>query len=125
MATCSLASPCRSATASRWITTHDFANRLSMLTRTDAKARGLADLEPVPADSLIGLIALCDADPRPDKIDVGVGVFRDGAGNTPILKVMKEAEQRLHDTQVTKAYLGSSGDKRFAELLRPILLGEH
>jgi aromatic-amino-acid transaminase len=54
-----------------------------------------------------------------------VGVFRDGAGNTPILKVMKEAEQRLLDTQVTKAYLGSAGDKRFAELLRPVLLGEH
>jgi len=96
-----------------------------MLTRTDAKARGLADLEPVAEDPLIGLIALVNADPRPDKIDVGVGVFRDGAGNTPILKVMKEAEQRLVDTQVTKAYLGSSGDKRFAELLRPILLGEH
>ena len=71
------------------------------------------------------LIALCNADPRPEKIDVGVGVFRDGAGNTPILKVMKEAEQRLLDTQVTKAYLGSAGDKRFAELLRPILLGQH
>ena len=38
---------------------------------------------------------------------------------------MKEAEQRLLDTQETKAYLGSAGDKRFAELLRPILLGEH
>ena len=96
-----------------------------MLTRTDAKARGLADLPPVQGDSLIALIALCDADPRPEKIDVGVGVFRDAAGNTPILKVMKEAEQRLLNTQVTKAYLGSAGDKRFAELLRPILLGEH
>jgi aspartate/tyrosine/aromatic aminotransferase len=96
-----------------------------MLSRTDAKARGLADLELVAEDSLIGLIALVNADPRPDKIDVGVGVFRDGVGNTPILKVMKEAEQRLLDTQVTKAYLGSAGDKRFAELLRPILLGEH
>src|SRR5689334_17918088 len=96
-----------------------------MLTQTHAKAGRLADLEPVGEDSLIGLIALVNADPRPDKIDVGVGVFRDGAGNTPILKVMKEAEQRLVDTQVTKAYLGSAGDKRFAELLRPILLGHH
>jgi len=96
-----------------------------MLTRTDAKARGLADLEPVPEDSLIALIGLVNADPRPDKIDVGVGVFRDGAGNTPILKVMKEAERRLRETQESKAYLGSAGDKRFAELLRPILLGEH
>jgi aromatic-amino-acid transaminase len=96
-----------------------------MLTRTHEKAKGLADLPPVNSDSLLALIALCEADPRSDKIDVGVGVFRDGAGNTPILKVMKEAEQRLLETQVTKAYLGSWGDKRFAELLRPVLLGEH
>jgi aromatic-amino-acid transaminase len=96
-----------------------------MLTQTHAKAKGLADLPPVVNDSLLALIALCDADPRPEKIDVGVGVFRDAAGNTPILKVMKEAEQRLVDTQVTKAYLGSAGDKRFAELLRPVLLGHH
>ena len=96
-----------------------------MLTRTDEKARGLADLPPVMNDSLIALIGMVEADPRPDKIDVGVGVFRDGAGNTPILKVIKEAEQRLHDMQVTKAYLGSAGDVRFAELLRPILLGPH
>src|SRR5215213_3646436 len=96
-----------------------------MLTRTDAKARGLADLPPVQSDPLLALIALANADPRPDKIDVGVGVFRDGAGNTPILKVMKEAERRLIETQKSKSYLGSAGDKRFAELIRPILLGEH
>jgi len=101
-----------------------------MLTETDAKLQDpkiarLADLPPVANDSLIALIGMVNADPRPDKIDVGVGVFRDGAGNTPILKVIKEAEQRLHDTQITKAYLGSAGDKRFAELLRPVLLGQH
>src|SRR5437763_7731332 len=96
-----------------------------MLNRTDARARTLADLPPVNSDSLLKLIALAEADPRPDKIDVGVGVFRDGAGNTPILEVMKEAEQRLVDTQETKAYLGVLGDKRFAELLRPIVLGHH
>jgi aspartate/tyrosine/aromatic aminotransferase len=96
-----------------------------MLTRTDARAKGLADLAPVANDSLIALIGMVNADPRSHKIDVGVGVFRDGAGNTPILNVIKEAEQRLLDTQVTKAYLGSGGDKRFAELLRPILLGHH
>jgi aspartate/tyrosine/aromatic aminotransferase len=102
-----------------------------MLTQTDAKPEdssktlGLADLPPVTSDSLIALIGMVNADPRADKIDVGVGVFRDGAGSTPILKVVKEAEQRLCETQVTKAYLGSAGDKRFTELLRPILLGEH
>ena len=96
-----------------------------MLTETSSKARGLADLPTVHGDSLIALIGMVNADPRPDKIDVGVGVFRDGAGNTPILKVIKEAELRLNATQESKSYLGSAGDKRFAELLRPILLGGH
>ena len=96
-----------------------------MLDRTDVKARGLADLPPVESDSLLNLIALCDADPRPEKIDVGVGVFRDSAGRTPVLQVIKQAERRLVETQASKSYLGSAGDKRFAELLRPILLGEH
>ncbi|HYI42510.1 MAG TPA: amino acid aminotransferase [Sphingomicrobium sp.] len=94
-----------------------------MLSETHAKAKGLADLPPVASDALLALIAMANADPRPDKIDVGVGVFRDGAGRTPILKVMKEAERRLLETQPTKAYLGSAGDKRFAELIRPILFG--
>ena len=96
-----------------------------MLSETQAKAKGLADLPPVTSDSLLALIAMANADPRPDKIDVGVGVFRDAAGQTPILKVMKKAERILLETQSTKAYLGSAGDKRFAELIRPILLGEH
>src|SRR5437868_7184743 len=96
-----------------------------MLNRTDARARTLADLPPVNSDSLLKLIAMAEADPRPHKIDVGVGVFRDAAGNTPILKVMKEAEQRLVETQKSKSYLGSAGDKRFAELLRPVVLGPH
>jgi len=119
------ASRCHSAMESRWITTADFANRRSMLTQAHAKARGLADLPPVESDSLLGLIALCNADPRPEKIDAGVGVFRDGAGRTPVLNVIKKAEQRLLETQASKGYLGSAGDKRFTELLRPILLGEH
>ncbi|MDQ3247291.1 MAG: aspartate/tyrosine/aromatic aminotransferase [Pseudomonadota bacterium] len=96
-----------------------------MLSETSAKARGLADLPPVVSDSLLQLIAMANADPRTDKIDVGVGVFRDGEGRTPILKVIKAAEKILRETQETKAYLGGAGDKRYTELLRPILLGEH
>jgi len=96
-----------------------------MLSHPDTKARGLAHLPPVDSDSLLALIALANADPRTDKIDVGVGVFRDGEGRTPVLKVIKEAEAILRETQDSKGYLGSAGDKRFAELLRPILLGPH
>ena len=102
--------------------TREAANRSAMLNVT--RARGLADLPDVEPDALLALIALAEADPREDKIDVGVGVFRDGEGRTPILKVTKEAEQRLLDTQETKAYLGGRGDKRFAELIGPVLLGE-
>ncbi|GAA4743107.1 aspartate/tyrosine/aromatic aminotransferase [Sphingomonas daechungensis] len=96
-----------------------------MLTETDTRARGLADLPAVETDSLLQLIALCNADPRAEKIDVGVGVFRDGEGRTPILKVIKDAEQSLLDTQESKSYLGMAGDKRYTELLRPIALGRH
>ena len=91
---------------------------------TETKARRLADLPAVQADALLALIALAAADPRTDKIDVGVGVYRDGDGNTPILKVMKEAERRLLDTQVTKSYLGGAGDKKYTELVGAILLGD-
>jgi len=93
---------------------------------TDATAeRPLFDrLDAQKPDALLQLIALCDADPRPDKIDVGVGVYRDAAGGTPILRAVKEAERRLWETQETKAYLGSQGDPRFTALIRPIVFGE-
>jgi aspartate/tyrosine/aromatic aminotransferase len=81
-------------------------------------------LEEQKADSLLNLIALCDADTRADKIDVGVGVYRDPAGGTPILRSVKAAERILLETQETKAYLGSRGDIRFTDLIKPIVFGE-
>ena len=83
----------------------------------------LARLEDQPADPLLALIALANADPRPGKIDVGVGVYRDAAGNTPILRSVKAAEKILWETQETKAYLGSQGDARFVDLIKPIVFG--
>jgi aromatic-amino-acid transaminase len=81
-------------------------------------------LEEQPADSLLELIALANADPRPDKIDVGVGVYRDATGGTPILRSVKAAERILIEAQETKAYLGSRGDVRFTELIKPIVFGK-
>lgn len=92
---------------------------------TEAKRRGLAELPPLVSDSLLALIAMVNADPRADKIDVGVGVYRDGAGRTPVMRAVREAEQRLHDRQDSKSYLGGAGDKAFAAALRPIVLGAH
>ena len=90
-----------------------------------ASAQLLETLESIDSDSLLALIAMANADTRPDKIDVGVGVYRDGEGRTPILRAVKAAEQRLWESQETKAYLGGAGDKRYTELLRPIVLGRH
>ncbi len=81
-------------------------------------------LEDKPTDSLLALIQLCNADPREEKIDVGVGVYRDAAGTTPILQCVKAAERILLETQETKAYLGSQGDARFTELIKPIVFGD-
>ena len=95
------------------------------MTKPGASAHLLEKLEAIESDSLLALIAMANADPRPDKIDVGVGVYRDGEGRTPILRAIKAAEQRLWNEQQTKAYLGGAGDKRYTELLRPIVLGRH
>ncbi|WP_051504396.1 aromatic amino acid transaminase [Sphingomonas jaspsi] len=94
-------------------------------TTSGGGAQLLEKLGPIESDSLLALIAAANADTRPTKIDVGVGVYRDGEGRTPILRALKAAELRLWETQETKSYLGGKGDVRFAELLRPWVLGHH
>lgn len=81
-------------------------------------------LEPQRLDPLLALIGLAKADARPGKIDVGVGVYRDAAGTTPILRAVKAAEQLLLETQETKSYLGSEGDTRFVDLIKPVVFGD-
>jgi len=70
-------------------------------------------LKPASADVILGLIAEHRDDPRPEKIDLGVGVYRNAAGETPILDVVKKAEHQLVGTQTSKAYIGTSGDLEF------------
>ena len=72
---------------------------------------------------MLGLIGAFRADPRPDKIDVGVGVYKDEHGATPVFAAVKEAEQRLLADQSTKGYLGPEGDVRFLEHLSPLVIG--
>jgi aromatic-amino-acid transaminase len=80
----------------------------------------LAEQKP---DALLALIGLFRDDPRPGKIDVGVGVYRDAAGNTPIPRSVKAAEKILWETQDSKSYLGPDGDTRFAELMKGLAFG--
>ena len=95
------------------------------MTGANGGAQFFDALGDVQSDSLLALIAMANADPRPDKIDVGVGVYRDGAGNTPILRAVKAAEKILWEQQQSKSYIGGFGDKRYTELLRSIVLGRH
>ena len=95
------------------------------MTGTNGGAQFFDALGDVQSDSLLALIAMANADPRPDKIDVGVGVYRNGVGDTPILRAVKAAEKLLWESQLSKSYVGGFGDKRYTELLRPIVLGRH
>ncbi len=77
-----------------------------------------------PPDALLALIKLYNADPRPNKIDLGVGVYRTADGATPVFRAIKSAEKQLVDGQDTKAYLGPEGDMGFVHALMPHVFGE-
>ena len=81
-------------------------------------------LSPQPPDALLALIKLFQADDRSDKIDLGVGVYRTGQGDTPVFQAIKKAEERLVREQDSKAYLGPEGDMGFVNALMPYLFGK-
>ncbi|GAA0332632.1 tyrosine aminotransferase [Sphingomonas oligophenolica] len=76
-----------------------------------------------PADALLALIEAFRSDVRVNKIDVGVGVYRDSEGRTPVLRAVKEAERRLVERQASKGYLGPEGDIGYFDALKPIIFG--
>jgi aspartate aminotransferase len=78
----------------------------------------------VPPDPILGIIAAYAADPNPKKIDLGIGVYRDEQGNTPILECVKKAEQILDSTQTTKSYLGPPGVKGFNSAITELIFGK-
>lgn len=82
-------------------------------------------LKSEPADAILKLIGEHKNDPRKEKIDLGVGVYRDEHGNTPILDVIKKAEHWLVGTQSSKAYLGSRGDVVYCDAIQDLVFGEH
>jgi aromatic-amino-acid transaminase len=84
----------------------------------------LNDLKQQPADALLALIKLHNSDPRVDKIDLGVGVYRTGQGDTPVFGAIKAAEAKLVAEQDSKAYLGPEGDMGFVEKLMPYIFGK-
>jgi len=84
----------------------------------------LTNLQQQPADALLALIKLHNSDPRADKIDLGVGVYRTATGATPVFECIKAAERKLVETQESKAYLGPEGDMGFVRALEPYIFGK-
>jgi aromatic-amino-acid transaminase len=80
-------------------------------------------LEPQAPDALLALIKLFADDDRADKIDLGVGVYRTGQGDTPVFAAIKQAEARLVEEQDSKSYLGPEGDMGFVHALMPHAFG--
>jgi aspartate/tyrosine/aromatic aminotransferase len=82
------------------------------------------NLKALPPDAILRLIAEHQNDPRKQKIDLGVGVYRDEHGATPVLDAVKKAERLLVDGQATKAYLGSGGDPVFNDAMQRLMFGD-
>ncbi len=84
----------------------------------------LGNLKPQPADKILQLIGQFKADPRTDKIDLGVGVYKDATGLTPVMRAVKAAEKQIWESQKTKAYTGLAGEPEFNAALSGLVLGD-
>ena len=84
----------------------------------------LEKFQPAKADPILGLGKLYQADPRDCKIDLGVGVYKDASGNTPIVRAVKQAEVMLHLSQTSKTYVALAGSELFRDEKRKLVLGD-
>ena len=82
------------------------------------------NIEAAPADSILGLTEAFKNDPSAHKVNLGVGVYKDEEGKTPILKCVKAAEKILLEKEGTKSYLPISGDPVYAAEVQKLLFGE-
>ena len=73
----------------------------------------LGNLEPQAADKILMLIGQYKADPRKDKIDLGVGVYKNADGVTPVMRAVKAAEKQLWEVETTKTYTGLAGEPEY------------
>ncbi|MFB2680813.1 amino acid aminotransferase [Shewanella mangrovisoli] len=77
-----------------------------------------------PADPILGLTDTFKADPRQDKVNLGVGIYKDEAGQTPVLQSVKKAEALLLEQEKTKNYLGIEGVQTYNRVVQELLFGE-
>jgi aspartate aminotransferase len=84
----------------------------------------LERLERLPTDPILGLMGLFRADTDPRKVDLGVGVYRDDQGQTPILSSVRRAEQSVLARQATKSYVAPVGNAGFNQAMARLVLGD-
>src|SRR5690606_5317205 len=89
-----------------------------------ASERMFETLSKAPQDKIFALMAEIAADDRPGKIDLGIGVYKDDAGNTPIMSAVTKAEDRIVSTAKTKTCIGVAGNKGFANAMVRLALGD-
>jgi len=77
----------------------------------------------VPGDPILGLMEAYAQDTNPRKFDLGVGVYKDAQGLTPIPEAVKIAEARLVESQDTKTYIGGHGNPLFGKVINELVLG--
>ena len=82
----------------------------------------LEHLKEQPADKILMLMQSYREDPREDKVDLGVGVYKDASGNTPVMRAVKAAEKRIWEDQTTKAYTGLAGDPAYTSGMIDLVL---
>ncbi|MEX2605836.1 MAG: amino acid aminotransferase [Kiritimatiellia bacterium] len=80
-------------------------------------------ISPAPADAILGLTEAYKADSNPNKINLGVGVYMNDEGVTPVLSSVKKAEARLLEQESSKGYLPISGSQGYAAVVQGLLLG--
>ncbi len=81
-------------------------------------------LKAQPADKILALMQMYKDDPRATKVDLGVGVYKDATGLTPVMRAVKAAEHKLWETQDSKVYTGLAGDPAFADAMIKLVLGD-
>ena len=80
-------------------------------------------LNPQPQDKILQLIAMYREDPRDGKIDLGVGVYKDATGLTPVMRAVKAAEKQLWESEKTKTYTGLAGEAAYNAAMVGMILG--
>ena len=82
------------------------------------------ELKSLPQDSILAMMASYHQDTHPQKLDLGIGVYKDDEGHTPIMQAVQRAERKLIETEVTKSYTAPAGSPKYNQLMAELVFGK-